>query len=118
MSTHAEQIRHQLLVLVRRRSCRVLGWPRDWRPAQVLDPESGEPFTPEGAWDFIVTLLEGGVEIEEKKLDDGKTAYVILTPVACRTLYVKLQLGSGRVIGRSFHYSKYQETEDENEPAT
>jgi len=112
VSGNAEQIHHQLLVLARRRSCRVLGWPRDWRPTQVLDPETGEPFTLVGAWEYIIALLEGNIEIQPKILDDGKPAYVMLVPLGARTLYIKLQLGSGRLIGRSFHYSEYDKASE------
>ena len=112
MPADMDAIRHQLIVLAKRRSCRVLGWPRDWRPTQVLNPKDGRPFTPVGAWEYIVELLEQQVPIEPKTLDApelGKTAYIIKSPLGTRTLYIKLQLGSGCVIGRSFHYSNYDE---------
>ena len=111
MPSDAEQIRHQLLVLAQRRTCQIIGHPHRWHPTQVMDPDSGQPFTPVGAWEFIVSLLQGGVEIETKILDapeEGKKAYVIVTPLGARTLYIKLQLGSGHVIGRSFHYSEQE----------
>jgi len=110
MPHDAQGIRHELWVLARRRSARVLGWPRDWKPTQVVDPRTGKPFTPVGAWEFVVELLESGIEIETKVLDppeEGKLAYVIHAPLGRRNLYVKLQLGSGSIIGRSFHYSEY-----------
>lgn len=109
-----EQIRQQLIVLASRKSARTLGWPRDWRPTQVINPNSGEVFTPVGAWEYIVELLQDGVDIETKILDapeEGKTAYVIKVRHGERTLYIKLQLGSGKVIGRSFHYSEYDDVE-------
>jgi hypothetical protein len=39
----------------------------------------------------------------------GRTGYVLKIALfgAPRLIYVKLQLGSGNVIGRSFHYSDY-----------
>lgn len=118
MPLNTEQIRHELLVLARRKACRILGWPRDWRPNQVIEPGSGQPFTAVGAWEFIVGLLEDGVEIQPKTLDDGKSAYVMLAPLGDKVLYVKLQLGNGRVIGRSFHYSEKDHSSREYEPKT
>jgi hypothetical protein len=77
------------------------------------------PFTPEGAWEYIGRLLEGGVEVETKILDppeEGQTAYVINVAHGERMLYVKLQLGTGCVIGRSFHYSEHNEVGSPHEP--
>ena len=59
---------------------------------------------------LIATALEGGHDVEavELRKPPGKKAYVFkiklddINPL----LYVKLQLGAGNVIGRSFHYSK------------
>ena len=63
-----------------------------------------------GAWEFIAELLESGNEIQEIELDNprGKTGYVILASGGAQRLdiYIKLQLGNGAVIGRSFHYSE------------
>ena len=66
-------------------------------------------FTSGGAWEFIATKLEEGhsVEVVELQKPPGKKGYVMkidLDP-GDQPLYVKLQLGSGKVIGRSFHYS-------------
>ena len=100
--------RHELTVLSRRKSARVLGWPRDWRPYEIADPKTGEPFTDSSAWEFVARLLEdSNVTVEEVVLDSppGKTAYVLHTELNARRVYIKLQLGSGTVIGRSFHYS-------------
>ncbi|MFT3711055.1 MAG: hypothetical protein QM817_25795 [Archangium sp.] len=82
--------------------------PCDWRPTQVSDPNSGEPFTDEGAWLWVGELISGGVEIEMIVLEKpkGKTGYVIKQPVGARVVYVKLQLLSATVFGRSFHYSE------------
>ena len=112
-----ESIRRELAVLARRKKARVVTWspemPSDWRPYQIRNPSSGLPFTEEGAWHFIAELLESGHPIEEVILHKppGKRAYemhVELGP-ALPKLYIKLQLGSGKVIGRSFHYSTVQE---------
>ena len=107
-----ENIRRELAVLCRRSWCRVLGWPRDWRPGTVVDPNDADQqvFTEPGAWEFIADLLAAGCPIQEIKLDTpaGKTGYVVVTSGGEKRseIYVKLQLGSGKVIGRSFHYSE------------
>ena len=59
---------------------------------------------------WCAELLESGNEIQEIELDNprGKTGYVILASGGAQRpdIYIKLQLGSGAVIGRSFHYSE------------
>ena len=107
------QIRKQLVALLKQRK-RVRAWlkerPNDWRPTQVTHPLSGMPFTPNGAWQFIEEKLEEGQPLEEITLDipQGKKAYVMKINLGTnqQMLYVKLQLGSMEVIGRSFHYSE------------
>lgn len=106
---HAE-IRRQLIVLCSRRSARTSEWtadrPTEWRPTAVMNPD-GQPFTDAGAWDFVVECLESGVSLTPVTLEKpaGKVAYTFTVPVCAEEVYVKLQLGSGAVIGRSFHYS-------------
>jgi len=67
------------------------------------------PFTEAGAWEFVAEAIEAGHAMEELTLDKppGATAYVLIIaqPSDVPPIYVKLQLGSGCVIGRSFHYS-------------
>ena len=86
--------------------------PTDWRPGQVRNPEGilDTHYTDEAAWELIATRLEGGHPIESVALHkpQGATGYVMkidLQPDRPR-LYIKLQMGSGRIIGRSFHYSE------------
>ena len=67
-------------------------------------------FTNAAAWKFIASKLEGGhpVEVMELQKPAGAKGYVMkiyIEPGQSR-LYVKLQPGSGQVIGRNFHYSK------------
>ena len=108
------QIRKQLVALIKQRK-RVTDWskerPNDWRPTQVTHPSSGLPFTPNGAWQFIEEKLEEGHLLEEVILDTppGKKGYVMKINLGAnqRKLYIKLQLGSGTVIARSFHYSEF-----------
>lgn len=114
-----ESVRHQLLLLLQRGK-RTLpkfrDMPTDWRAQQVINPNDPDqlPFTPNGAWHFIEEQLEQGRPIEAIRLDvpPGKTGYVMLVPVGPNTpdIYIKLQLGSGQVIGRSFHYSTRSST--------
>lgn len=86
--------------------------PTDWRPEQVEGPEGGfSPyFTDAGAWELIADKLDEGhaVEVIELHKPPGAKGYVMkidLKPDA-PTLYVKLQLRRGQVVGRSFHYSE------------
>lgn len=107
-----EAVRHQLAVLCRRSRCQKLGWPRDWAPGSVVDPRDAarQVFTERGVWEFIAEVLESGVSIEEIELQTpaGKKAYVLIADGGEKRppIYIKLQLGSGQIIGRSFHYSK------------
>jgi hypothetical protein len=115
MGDDVESIRHQLVVLCRRKKARKTEWsvhcPTEWQPSTVIDPQSGLPFTDAGAWEFVADRLEDGSQLESVQLDKppGSTGYVLKIPLDSRKLYVKLQLGSGSVIGRSFHYSKESE---------
>ncbi len=72
-------------------------------------PVDGHYFTDVGAWAFIVECLHrlDPMEIETVVLDQppGKAGYVFKVPGASNRpkIYVKLQLVSGAVRGRSFH---------------
>ena len=52
-------------------------------------------------------LLRDGTDISAMSMDCGKTGFVLKKQLPEGVLYVKLQLGSGCVIGRSFHYSEF-----------
>ena len=108
--------RRELATLARRSHARITEFiserPTDWRPGQVRNPNGvlDTHFTDASAWELIASRLEGGhpVEIVELRKPDGATGYVMkvdLEPDRPR-LYIKLQLGSGKIIGRSFHYSE------------
>lgn len=109
------RIRHQLAILCRRKQARTSMWsadrPTEWQPTTVTNPQSGFPFTDAGAWEFVAEKLAENLPLKKIILDKppGAQAYVILIPIDDRTLYVKLQLGAGKVIGRSFHYSIIRE---------
>jgi|SRR6516162_4014260 hypothetical protein len=107
-----ESVRHQLVRLLQNRKFilpKFSEMPYDWRPEQVINPIDCQPFTRRGALHFIQEQLENGCAIEAVVLDlpPGRTAYVMLLDVGRDKpdLYVKVQLGGGCVIGRSFHYS-------------
>ena len=101
-------IRHQLITLARRKAARRYDWPHRWHANAVLNPETGQPFGDVGAWEFIADRLEAGHLFEEAIQDDppGVMAYVMHVQLAEAVLYIKLRLGAGFILGRSFHYSE------------
>src|SRR5262249_43534148 len=113
MTVNLDSIRCELATLAKRKKARVMAWnpnaPNDWRPTQVKHPITGGFYTDAGAWQLIAELLDGGHPLEEIILckPPGKRAYVMHVELAVGQpkLYIKLELGSGKVIGRSFHYS-------------
>lgn len=66
-------------------------------------------FTDAAAWDFVASRLEEGEEVEVIELNRPKGAKGYVMKIQLRPgepkLYVKLQMGPTKVIGRSFHYS-------------
>jgi len=108
-------IRDELIVRARNKKTRAVEFtvqaPCEWRPGQVLQPESGLPFTEVGAWNFIADILESGCDVKELILEKpcGKIAYVIRTTgyPGCPDIYIKLTFSAGKVHGRSFHNSEY-----------
>lgn len=121
MPTDFAVIRHELLVLARRKASRINvtmpGRPCRWRPDLVRHPESGQQFTTKSAWEFIVDLLESGHSMDEIELrkPPGRKGYVMqFSAKDTPSIYVKLQLGDGKIIGRSFHNSTFEvEANDE-----
>jgi hypothetical protein len=111
-----ESIRRQLCLLARRKECRRTGvsspYPGKWRPWTLIDPATDEPFTEAAAWELIAARLEGGEELTEVILENppGRRAYSMefLLPNDPQPLYVKLQLGPGTILGRSFHPSEHR----------
>jgi hypothetical protein len=112
MSDDPESIRREAAILARRKSARTVSFtrdsPSDWRPRTVINPEDGQPFTDAAAWQLIADLLDRGEPLEciELKYPAGKKGYAMIPLVASRRVYVKFQLGAGKIIGRSFHYSE------------
>jgi hypothetical protein len=88
--------------------------PCQWQPGRVINPEDNQPFTEERAWIFLAELLESGTKIEVVELQNGygknRRAFVLKAPLGTNELYVKFQLGSCQIIGRSFHYCEIAAT--------
>jgi hypothetical protein len=108
----SNDIRKQLILLAGSRRTRTSLFsparPTHWEPANVRRPDTGEAFTPDGAWTFVADLLAQGADIETIVLDKppGRTGYVVLCDGwVGQKIYIKLELGSGMVVGRSFHVS-------------
>ena len=82
----------------------------------MTDPRSGMQFTHQTCWSYIEEKLEEGCELEvvELRQPPGKKGYVMLIDPGpdASDIYVKLQIGSGMVIGRSFHYSTMPKRSD------
>jgi hypothetical protein len=85
----------------------------DWRPFEVRNPEEGQTFNLESAWDLIVELLEQGTPFKAVPQRDppNSVAYVCIHKLSDGLkVYIKLRLNpKGTVIfGRSFHYEEGQ----------
>jgi hypothetical protein len=108
-----DEARRELARMARRKECRIVEWTRvrpcDWRPTQVLNPESGLLFTEIGAWEYIADLLDANHPLTELALEQppGEIAYTMAVSLGPKVpkLYIKLQILRGRVLARSFHYS-------------
>lgn len=113
-----DSIRRQLVKLTRRSATRKREFtsrrPTDWRPKEVLSPDGSllPWFDEKSAWELIASSLENGQEVETVALRQppGKTGYVMKIQLDPRRplLYVKLELVSGKVFGRSFHESEHK----------
>ena len=114
--------RSQLVDRARSRRSRTAAFtrdrPTDWGPTGVRNPYGVlDPyFTHSTAWEFIASRLEAGEEVEviEVQKPAGTKGYVMKIDLGLDVpkLYVKLQLGASKVIGRSFHYSKRKWEDD------
>ena len=111
----SELIRRELAVLARRSKSRVVKFspdrPTDWRPGQVRNPDGmlDSYFTDISAWEYIATRLESGHPVEVVALHKPPDTKGYVMKIDIETdqpqLYIKLQLGPGKIFGRSFHYS-------------
>ena len=84
--------------------------PAKWYPTTIIDPRSGKPFTDAGAWDFVAEMLVGDNRVNIQSFDTppNETAYTMNIPTTAGIIYIKVRMGKGRIIGRSFHYSDHQ----------
>ena len=90
---------------------RLVGWspdlPSKWWFGKIVDPRTGMPFTPSGAWDFIAEQLQDEstqIAVIDLEKPPNEKGYVLKISVTEGTIYVKLQMGRENVvIGRSFH---------------
>ena len=68
-------------------------------------------FTDITAWELIACRLEAGEAVKVVPLNKppGAKAYVMLINLGLDVpeLYVKLQLGPRKILGRSFHYTEH-----------
>jgi len=119
-ATRIARVRRELALLAKRSEARIVATHRDrpckWWPGTVKSAVSDMTFTEAGAWHFVVERLEAGEVLEEVVLrkPPGKLGYVMKVRVdpAHELIYIKLQLGAGKVIGRSFHYSQTDYDDD------
>jgi hypothetical protein len=92
--------------------------PTKWHPTSVMNPGDREPFTPDGCWSFLAEAIAGGaaVEVIALKHPPGKRGFVIMLPgMDGALIYVKLQLLSDVVLGRSFHLSVTGEEDEDDD---
>ena len=68
-------------------------------------------FTDTTAWELIAARIAGGEEVRviELRQPKGAKAYVMRIDLGSEVpkLYVKLQLGPRKILGRSFHYTEH-----------
>lgn len=105
------ETRRQLAQFASQRGKRRLDQPRKWQPYAVMNPATGTLFSEPGAWDFIADCLaDQAIPLVEEPQDDppGCVAYVMVVPISTvgDRLYIKLRLGHGFILGRSFHYAE------------
>jgi len=113
-SVPSASVRREIAALARQKKCRDCQWtkqrPTEWRPHAVRDA-GGEFFTDAGAWELLADLVEGGHPMREVVLrhPPGKRAYEMKVQLRQDDpeLYIKVALGSGTVIGYSFHESVF-----------
>lgn len=89
--------------------------PCKWHPTSLIHPEYREPFTVDNCWTWIAEAIQAGaiVEIITLKKPPGKRGFVLkLDGHAGIKIYVKLQMLSEVVYGRSFHESGANDDEE------
>ena len=108
--TVPDNIRKELVRLTSREATRRSEFsnkaPTKWHPQQARDPITGAPYTPIAAWERVHAELNNGCKLGSIVLDKppGKIGYVFhFADGEGKLIYVKLQILSGFVMGRSFH---------------
>lgn len=86
--------------------------PIDWRPDQIPHPWlPGWYLNDDSAWEIISRVLATDHEFNEIDLrkPPGKKAYECLVDLdgISSFVYIKVEMGANKVIGRSFHYSDF-----------
>ncbi len=115
MSDVPQNTRNEAAKLARRKSARDTKFTREapceWNPQTVQNQKSGGMFTPDSAWEFVAEKLEDEkqkAQWVELRKPLGKKAIVLVVASNGEAIYIKVQLGAGKIIGRSFHYSDRQ----------
>ena len=106
---HPDTLR-QLIANCRSAKTRVLGFPRDWRPHTIANPNfPSMPLTDVSAWELVADYLESGREFHEIRLTVPAGALAVCFEITlCKPppIYVKVEIGARMAIGRSFHLSE------------
>ena len=91
----SDEVRRQLLNFCSSERTRhsefTVAAPTQWQPGTVRHPETGEPFTPKGAWDLVSECLDQGYALEIVILQQpaGKKGYVMKVPgFGGETIYI------------------------------
>ena len=119
MSDVPQPIRQDAAILARRKKARSVKFspeaPVRWEPLTVKDPETGILFTFDGAWEFIAEKLDDESQSVcwfELEKPPGKKALKMIVATSDGDIYIKFQLGAGKIMGRSFHYSTKEGRQD------
>lgn len=117
MAAVSNEIIKQLLALAQNEGKRKLDWPNDWRPYEVNNPDDGQTFTNESAWELVIRLLEAGASCKSvaQKNPPNSFAYVFRHRLSDGwKIYVKIRFNKNRsmIFGRSFHYDEKELSDD------
>lgn len=106
--------RVQLALLCRQGKLRRVArqYPCDWHPGTVLNLRTGLPYSDPEAFEAIgFALAEPSIEVlvVTLRVPPNRDGYELLIPQGSGRppIYIKVQLGPGIVLGRSFHYSDF-----------
>ena len=84
-------------------------FPTKWWFGKVIDPRTGKIFTQAGAWDFVAETAEDRkIKITEREQErpTGCKAYQWVVDTAHgKKIFIKVILGNGKILVRSFHSS-------------